>query len=281
MVNGQPLFSLWSNPSRRQVFLAFKSVDGDSITFLKQSTSYSADPSLTFATVQFGAAGSNVAGDRRSLSSSPSSIAMKVVDIQAYDQDSLSLLLQDPRPDGAPCLRQFHSGEILNHLAPLSASTSKSTDALSTTAAVKYFLLPPLGRDDAVKLSLSDGGPSEAFEKRLDNLKTERIAVSGSRKVCCVLFTSKRRVCLFLTDVLDDEEEEEEEDEEEEEEGLEEVEGDIELEREEEDEAEEVKEGDLGEGEDDGVGDLREMGNLELDDLTGDHESDKENDLVE
>ena len=114
---------------------------------------------------------------------------------------------------------------------------------------------------------------NESFTtKRLNNLKSEAIAVSGSRKVCCVLFTSKRRVSLFLTDVLDEEEEEEEEEEETKEE-------DGENDGEEKEEVEqEVGEGDstVEEGEEE----LGMVGNLELNVDEGDRESDKENDLV-
>ena len=261
------------------------------MSFVKRTTSLlpvAPELSVAFSNVRFSAKDSDGGLPQSPSSSSASSFFMTISDIRAYDRDSLTLLLKDPRADDAPCLRQFHCGEILNHLSslsadsrhdillPIPASASASFSAAVPTRVVKTLRLPILNEHLRVTLTLGEGATvgtgSEAFAtKRLNNLRAHDIAVSGSRKVCCVLFTSKRRVCLFLTDVLDEEEEEEEEEEDNEgDEGEEEEGGGT---------GEEELEGEEEVGGEGAEAEVEMMGNRGGED--GDPESDKENDAVE
>ncbi len=56
-----------------------------------------------------------------------------------------------------------------------------------------------------------DAGPeiSPMQCRVLEHMQAGMFAVSGTRKVACVLFSSRRRVRLFLMDVEEDEEDEE------------------------------------------------------------------------
>ncbi|ELU05334.1 hypothetical protein CAPTEDRAFT_221305 [Capitella teleta] len=127
-----------------------------------------------------------------------------ILDLTFYDANTLSLLLlcqnaaEQEEMGGFPVLAQ----------APLSA-LEKDGFMLTTKG------VAPL--TDTPHLSETDVGPLiDAMNwRRLDNMKAASFAVSGTRKVACVLFASLRRVRLFLMDVEDEDEEEEEEEEEE------------------------------------------------------------------
>eukprot|EP00914_Ancora_sagittata_P018784 GHVO01037208.1.p2 GENE.GHVO01037208.1~~GHVO01037208.1.p2 ORF type:complete len:188 (+),score=46.37 GHVO01037208.1:1258-1821(+) len=124
-----------------------------------------------------------------------------ILDLTFYDNDTMSLLLlsqnaaeqEENGSNGFPVLAQ----------APLSALEEKGFVVASTGTA-------PL--IETALLSETDVGPRiDAMSwRRLDNIKAASFAVSGTRKVTCILFASLRRVRLFLMDVEDEDEDDDE-----------------------------------------------------------------------
>ncbi|XP_071089402.1 anaphase-promoting complex subunit 4-like [Haliotis cracherodii] len=117
-----------------------------------------------------------------------------VLDIAYYDPTSLSLLLQEEGEDGRPVLLQL-SMSILN--------SSKFTK-LATTENIAS--LSHINEMDIGSLV------SEHSYRHLENMKAHSFAVSGTRKTATVLFSSKRRVRIFLMDAEEEEDDDDEED---------------------------------------------------------------------
>ncbi|XP_063963789.1 anaphase-promoting complex subunit 4-like isoform X2 [Lytechinus pictus] len=121
-----------------------------------------------------------------------------VLDAAFYGDHSLSLLLQEVKDDesnnGKPVLCQL---------------------SLMALQAEAEFI--PMSQ---VKGHLSTGQTGPSFDagplvtsRRMDNMRAGRLAVSGSRKVACVLFSNQRRVRLFDMDAEDEGDDEEDDDE--------------------------------------------------------------------
>ncbi|CAL1277587.1 unnamed protein product [Larinioides sclopetarius] len=121
----------------------------------------------------------------------------KILDLKFYSKDTITvLLIEDFDSDrNFPVLLQFSIKTLCSELVPVSDSTGQF-----------------IGQD----VPILDATPfiEKSNYKRLENIKALQIAVSGSRKVACVLFASKRQVRLFEMDVEEEEEEEETEHEE-------------------------------------------------------------------
>ncbi|XP_067657948.1 anaphase-promoting complex subunit 4-like isoform X2 [Haliotis asinina] len=117
-----------------------------------------------------------------------------VLDIAYYDPTSLSLLLQEEGEDGRPVLLQL-SMSILN--------SSKFTKLATTENIASLNNINELDIGNLV---------SEHSYRHLENMKAHSFAVSGTRKTATVLFSSKRRVRIFLMDAEEEEDEDDEED---------------------------------------------------------------------
>jgi len=115
-----------------------------------------------------------------------------VLDVAFYDDRIVSLLLQESFGNGRPVLIQLPLSLIYG------ADLFNNAIGLGTTASNEI---------DLDELPCMDVGPMlEAVNHRvLENMKASLFAVSGTRKVACVLFSSRRRIRLFLFDVEDDE----------------------------------------------------------------------------
>ncbi|KAJ8317106.1 hypothetical protein KUTeg_005010 [Tegillarca granosa] len=122
----------------------------------------------------------------------------KILDIGCYDEKTLSVLLIEDNEDQTPVLAQLHLGTIPEEM---------------------YKVVTPGGSVIESDLGMVDVGPLIEHQccRHLDNMKAHSFAVSGTRKTATVLFSSRRRVRIFLMDAEEEEEEEEEDDEEEEE----------------------------------------------------------------
>ncbi|XP_038064337.1 anaphase-promoting complex subunit 4-like [Patiria miniata] len=113
-----------------------------------------------------------------------------ILDAAFFDDFTLSVLLQE-RWAGQ------ESASVICQL-PLAALSYQSFTQLSRHG-------EPLNqRSDIMVL---DAGQYISHSRRLDNIKASIFAVSGSRKVSCVLFSNRRRVRLFDMDAEDDGEE--------------------------------------------------------------------------
>ncbi|XP_052832693.1 anaphase-promoting complex subunit 4 isoform X1 [Octopus bimaculoides] len=121
-----------------------------------------------------------------SLNTQTSSPRYKMLDVSYYDEKTISLLLQD-ESKGNALLTQLPVARIVD----------------------SFFTKVP---HNANKLSLSEltcynvGDHIDPSTCRvLDNMKARNFAVSGSRRVAAVLFSSRRRCRVFLLDAEDDE----------------------------------------------------------------------------
>ncbi|XP_013771782.1 anaphase-promoting complex subunit 4-like [Limulus polyphemus] len=116
----------------------------------------------------------------------------RILDVQFYNDDILSVLLvenQDEIPDrGIPILVQFPLKNVAHEFQPI--DTQKNVDLVSGLR------------------SIIDGANclDKMNYRYLESMRALQFAVSGSRKVACVLFSSRRRVRLFEMDVEDEEE---------------------------------------------------------------------------
>ncbi|GFU37862.1 anaphase-promoting complex subunit 4 [Nephila pilipes] len=121
----------------------------------------------------------------------------KILDLKFYSENTLTVLLMEEKSEGKySCyLLQWCIKPLFSHLVPVSEGSGQ-----------------PLGLDIPIL-----GVPPFVEKnnwKKLEGMKALQIAVSGSRKVACVLFSTKRQVRLFEMDVEDEEEEDETEHEE-------------------------------------------------------------------
>lgn len=120
-------------------------------------------------------------------------ITNRVLDLQFYNTDILSILLAEATPSGeqsVPILVQLP----MKHVLPFFQRAAKQ---VSVYDAVSEQGLPTV--DVAQFLDRLN-------YRRLENMKASAFAVSGARSVACVLFQSRRRVRLFEMDVEEEEE---------------------------------------------------------------------------
>ncbi|XP_020895614.1 anaphase-promoting complex subunit 4 [Exaiptasia diaphana] len=123
-------------------------------------------------------------------------IAMSVLDVKFYDANTITVLLKERHEDGEG---MTYLAQIPTHLLQdegfIFISTSHHEDPLSNNPA----------------LNVQDVGPRLALWRRIQGFQSGSIAVSGSRKVCCNLSMSRRRVKLYDMDAEDEDDEEDEE----------------------------------------------------------------------
>ncbi|XP_071476965.1 anaphase-promoting complex subunit 4-like [Diadema antillarum] len=122
-----------------------------------------------------------------------------VLDAAFYGDHSLSILLQEVKEDGA-------GGSPKPVLCQLSLEALQGQADFTPLSEVKGHL------SEVTNLPTFDAGPLVMF-RRMDNMRACRLAVSGSRKVACVLFSNQRRVRLFDMDAEDEGEDEDDEEE--------------------------------------------------------------------
>lgn len=121
--------------------------------------------------------------------------AHAVIDVQFYNPDVLSLLLAETAANGepsVPILVQFPMKHVHQYFRPV----PKQPSVDGTLADLD---LPAV---DAAQFL------DKMNYRRLENVKVASFAVSGARKVACVLFQSRRRVRLFEMDVEEEDEQE-------------------------------------------------------------------------
>lgn len=125
-------------------------------------------------------------------SSHSRSESLCVLDIACYDDKQLSVLLVEDIEDRTPVLLQL----------PLDIITEANFITVSGTAGVTT-------RSDIPVVEIN--GQMENLQYRwLQNMKAHSFAVSGTRHTATVLFSSRRRVRIFLMDAEEDEDDEDE-----------------------------------------------------------------------
>ncbi|XP_076313209.1 anaphase-promoting complex subunit 4 [Tachypleus tridentatus] len=115
----------------------------------------------------------------------------RILDVQFYNEDVLSVLLvesHDEIPDrGIPILVQFPLKNVAHEFQQI--NTRKNVDLIN-----------------GLKRNIDGASCLDKMNYRyLESMRALQFAVSGSRKVACVLFSSRRRVRLFEMDVEDEE----------------------------------------------------------------------------
>ncbi|XP_053406438.1 anaphase-promoting complex subunit 4-like [Mercenaria mercenaria] len=167
----------------------------DKLYILTQPTnSYSVSENMRITSVKFSCL---TRPDPNSSSTSTdstqsSSGSLSVLDIACYDDKHLSVLLAEDTDDRTPVLMQL----------PLDLITEENFITVSGTAGVNT-------RSDIPVLEVT--GQTENLQYRwLQNMKAHSFAVSGTRHTATVLFSSRRRVRIFLMDAEEDEDDEDE-----------------------------------------------------------------------
>ena len=157
------------------------------------------------------------------------------LDLAFYDDKTLSLLVEENGGTHRPVLVQLplsllHTHDLfrpcttcaedcsidLSDISLHESVASDSRDALGAGKSTQRSTVLISGGDDSggvemvVDLDRWEGADVSALiggmsSRALDNIRARQFAVSGTRKVACVLFASRRRVRLFLMDVEDDE----------------------------------------------------------------------------
>ncbi|XP_006811614.1 anaphase-promoting complex subunit 4-like [Saccoglossus kowalevskii] len=114
-----------------------------------------------------------------------------VLDVGFYDESILSLLLQEDEANGEnfSVLVQLPIGKILE---------SKDREYKSISICQPQVNTSPV-------LVSHDMAPHVKTYRRLENMKASIFAVSGPRRVSCVMFSSHRRVRVFDMDAEDEE----------------------------------------------------------------------------
>ncbi|ESO93067.1 hypothetical protein LOTGIDRAFT_162090 [Lottia gigantea] len=119
-----------------------------------------------------------------------------ILDISYYDKKVLSLLLVEDIEDGRPVLVQLPFTVLKDTIFTKLSSTENITQNVN-------------------KVDVGPLIPKYSY-RHLENMQAHSFAVSGTRKTATVLYSSKRRVRIFMLD--GEEEDDSDEDEEEEEE---------------------------------------------------------------
>ncbi|GFR06751.1 anaphase-promoting complex subunit 4 [Trichonephila clavata] len=125
-------------------------------------------------------------------SSTEADTNLKILDLKFYNKDTITVLLSEDNPEdkNSSYLLQYSIKSLLTQLKPVAAGTGQL-----------------LGLD--VPILKASPFVEKKNCKKLEGMKALQIAVSGSRKVSCVLFSSKRQIRLFEMDVDDEDEEDE------------------------------------------------------------------------
>ncbi|XP_041370961.1 anaphase-promoting complex subunit 4-like [Gigantopelta aegis] len=113
----------------------------------------------------------------------------QVLDVAVYDEHTLCVMLQEDRDDGNPVLIQLP----LSILAGVPYTRLKTTENVTSLPNIKQIDVGPL--------------LNEHNYRHLENMKAHSFAVSGTRKTATVLFSSRRRVRIFLMDAEEEDEE--------------------------------------------------------------------------
>lgn len=120
------------------------------------------------------------------LQDNPSPLNHSVIDAQFYNDDTLTVLLTEERPEGCPVMTQVS-------LKTITMSPLMSTDKILSS-------LPIMEINGGLFIC------ANSF-KRLERMnEATALAVSGTRKVSCVLFANCRRVRIFEMDADEDDE---------------------------------------------------------------------------
>jgi len=120
-----------------------------------------------------------------------------IQDVQFYDSNVATVLL-----------KQQDNGNESNILAQVLLSFLEEDEfvTLNTNSSQNVPL------NDNPALTLQDVGPKLTHLRQVQGFQAGSISVSGSRKVCCMLSLSRRRVKLFDMDAEDDDDDDDEED---------------------------------------------------------------------
>ena len=113
---------------------------------------------------------------------------LQFLDLEFYNEEIISLLLLDNQSMGS-YLVQFPIKLVQNNFQKFQNQYSQAIDVMN--------------------IQLGNTNYDVTINYRsLDNMKSSILAVSGTRKVACIAFASKRRVRLFEMDVCEEDEEE-------------------------------------------------------------------------
>ena len=113
---------------------------------------------------------------------------LQFLDLEFYNEEIISLLLLDNQSMGS-YLVQFPINLVQNNFQKFQNQYSQAIDVIN------------------IQLGNSNYDLTINY-RSLDNMKSSILAVSGTRKVACIAFASKRRVRLFEMDVCEEDEEE-------------------------------------------------------------------------
>ncbi|XP_071949251.1 anaphase-promoting complex subunit 4-like [Antedon mediterranea] len=174
--------------SNQMYIVMLSQVPSDCLYIIRQSQDESSD--IEFLKLCVGTLAES------SLNTSTTSAAIcnqhQIVDVSCYDDTTLSLLLQEinSNQEALSVLCQLNLGALIDAEQFVKMS---SEDA-------NYML-----QKDVVSI---DAGLYITQSRRLENMKAGRFAVSGSRKVSCVVFSNFRRVRIFDMETEEDNEDE-------------------------------------------------------------------------
>ncbi|GFY37961.1 anaphase-promoting complex subunit 4 [Trichonephila inaurata madagascariensis] len=125
-------------------------------------------------------------------SSTEADTNLKILDLKFYNKDTITVLLSEDNPEdkNSSYLLQYSIKPLLMQLKPIAVGTGQLLGLDVPILNVNPFV-------------------EKKNCKKLEGMKAFQIAVSGSRKVSCVLFSSKRHIRPFEMDVEDEDEEDE------------------------------------------------------------------------
>ncbi|PRD19545.1 UNVERIFIED_CONTAM: Anapc4 [Trichonephila clavipes] len=123
-------------------------------------------------------------------SSTEANTNLKILDLKFYNKETITVLLSEDNPEdkNSSYLLQYSIKSLLMQLKPIAAGTGQLLGLDVPILKVSPFM-------------------EKKICKKLEGMKALQIAVSGSRKVSCILFSSKRQICIFEMDVEDEEDE--------------------------------------------------------------------------
>ena len=132
------------------------------------------------------------------LSSDIEPVKYSFSDVKFYDAEFLSVLLQQQKLDDSD-----DEEDSLSILAQIRFQWLEEKDFCDVTP-VKEICINSLSDPPAINV-----GPRITHYRKLTGLRAKHLAVSGTRKVSCVLSSSRRHVRLFEMDAEDEETEDE------------------------------------------------------------------------
>ncbi|XP_061192956.1 anaphase-promoting complex subunit 4-like [Saccostrea echinata] len=190
------VFQFTNNEKKRMFSVYTRDVlPCEECVLLRRSSSSSKESFMEAVSIRIGALSQREHNTSSSSEEEERCTRHKILDIAFYDEKTMSMLLVQDLKEERPVLVQL----------PLTTIADDMYTMVNQETGVEEAKINTLDVGDRLEPSCC---------RRLDNMRAHSFAVSGTRKTATVLFSSRRRVRIFLMDAEEEDDDEEEAEEE-------------------------------------------------------------------